>query len=71
MIITFTFSDAEIMKIENQKNNLIPSELIEPCDIATGRCVPRVRNLRSPSGRYTDSKVALSFPIHIVGNILE
>lgn len=67
-----------ILGVQVKNNNLIRSELIEPCDAETNSCVLRVENLKTTIGRYTDtitirtdSKVAPSFPIHVVGNILE
>jgi hypothetical protein len=67
-----------IIGVQVRKNKFIRSELIEPCNTETNRCVLRVENLKTTRGRYTDtitiqtdSKVRPSFSIQVVGNILQ
>ena len=66
-----------ILGVKSQQNDTIRTELIEQCTAGEdSRCVIRVENLKTSSGRYadtitvnTDNAVRPSFPIPVVGII--
>lgn len=66
-----------ILGVQTQRDDAVRTELIEQCSIGeNSRCIIRVENLKTTSGRYadtitvqTDNAVRPSFPIPVVGII--
>ncbi|EKD38820.1 MAG: protein of unknown function DUF1573 [uncultured bacterium] len=66
-----------ILGVTTQRNDAVRTELIEQCTVGeNSRCVIRVENLKTTSGRYadtitvqTDNAVRPNFPISVVGII--
>ncbi|KJS03585.1 MAG: hypothetical protein VR65_01120 [Desulfobulbaceae bacterium BRH_c16a] len=46
-----------ILGVQSQRNDAVRGELIEQCNTATNRCVIRVENLKTTSGRYADTLI--------------
>lgn len=44
-----------IQGIQTRRDDAVRGELIEQCNSDTNRCVVRVENLKTTSGRYTDT----------------
>lgn len=66
-----------ILGVQTQRDDAVRTELLEQCNTGeNSRCIIRVENLKSTSGRYadtitvlTDNAVRPSFPIPVVGII--
>lgn len=66
-----------IVGVKNQRDDSVRCELIQQCSTGdNSRCVLRVENLKTTSGRYadtitvqTDNAARPSFPIPVVGMI--
>lgn len=66
-----------ILEVRSQKNDVVRSELVEQCTAGNdSRCLLRVKNLKTSSGRYaesitvrTDNIARPSFNIPVVGTI--
>lgn len=66
-----------ILEVLTKRDDVIRSELVEQCNTGSNaRCLIRVENLRTTSGRYadtitvrTDNAARPSFPISVVGII--
>jgi hypothetical protein len=65
-----------ILEVQTQRKDVVRCELVEQCNTANNRCVLRVENIKTTSGRYadtitvrTDNAVKPSFPIAVVGII--
>jgi len=63
-----------ILGLQAQRNDTVRGEVLEQCNTETNRCVIRVENLKTTSGRYsdtiivqTDNKARPTFVIPIVG----
>lgn len=63
-----------ILGMQAKRNDTVRGELIEQCSAETNRCIVRVENLKTTSGRYsdtiivqTDNAARPTFPIPVVG----
>lgn len=63
-----------ILGVQSKRDDTIRGELTEQCNSDTNRCVIRVENLKTTSGRYADTITVLtdnaaksSFTIPVVG----
>lgn len=49
-----------ILGVQSNGNDTVRGELMEQCKSDTNRCVVRVENLKTSSGRYADSIIVLT-----------